>query len=78
MSTGSPSSAAMALTWIAVGVTIVLLALGVSWYGVSLDVHRRFWADIADRLHGPMTFRFYLQPAMALVAAIPDLSLIHI
>jgi len=72
MSTGSPSSAAMALTWIAVGVTIVLLALGVSWYGVSLDVHRRFWADIADRLHGPMTFRFYLQPAMALLAATPD------
>ena len=43
-----------------------------AWYGVSLEVHRRFWADIVDRLDGPMTFRFYLQPAMALLAAVPD------
>jgi hypothetical protein len=60
------------MTWLAVTLTVVLLALGAAWYGVSLEVHRRFWADIVDRLSGPMTFRFYLQPAMALLAAIPD------
>jgi hypothetical protein len=72
MSASAPSSVAMAMTWLSVALALVLLGLGAAWYGVSFDVHRRFWADIADRLHGPMTFRFYLQPAMALLAAIPD------
>ncbi len=39
---------------------------------LSTEVHHRFWADILDRIHGPMTFRFYLQPTMALLAALPD------
>jgi hypothetical protein len=72
MTTGAPSNLAMAMTWLAVALAAALLALGALWYGVSLEVHRRFWTDIADRLHGPMAFRFYLQPAMALLAAIPD------
>jgi len=72
VSTSTPATLSTAMTWIAVTLAVVMLGLGVAWYGVSLDVHRRFWADIADRLHGPMTFRFYLQPAMALIAAIPD------
>lgn len=72
MTTSTPSMLSVAMTWLAVILTIVLLALGAAWYGVSLDVHRRFWANIADRVHGPMTFRFYLQPAMALLAAVPD------
>jgi hypothetical protein len=72
MSTNAPSTLATAMTWIAVALAVVMLGLGAVWYGVSFDVQRRFWADIADRLHGPMTFRFYLQPAMALIAAIPD------
>jgi hypothetical protein len=72
MSMGAPSTVATAMTWLAVTLAVVMLALGTAWYGISLDVNRRFWADIADRLHGPMTFRFYLQPAMALLAAIPD------
>jgi hypothetical protein len=72
VSTSTPATLSTALTWIAVTLAVVMLGLGGAWYGVSLDVHRRFWADIADRLHGPMTFRFYLQPAMALIAAIPD------
>ena len=60
------------MTWFVLALAGCLLVFGVSWYGLSLDVHRRFWMDIADRIHGPMTFRFYLQPAMALIAAIPD------
>ena len=72
MNASAPATLSTAMTWIAVTLAVVMLGLGVAWYGVSLDVHRRFWADIADRLHGPMTFRFYLQPAMALIAAIPD------
>jgi hypothetical protein len=72
MNAGAPTTLSVAMTWLAVTLTVVLLALGAASYGISLEVHRRFWADIADRLHGPMTFRFYLQPAMALLAAIPD------
>jgi hypothetical protein len=72
MTAEGPSTLSIAMTWLAVAVSIGLIALGVAWYGFSLDVHQRFWSDIADRVHGPMTFRFYLQPAMALLAAIPD------
>ncbi|UPK08257.1 hypothetical protein IVB05_28800 [Bradyrhizobium sp. 170] len=63
---------ARAMTWLVVVLTIILLTLGVYWYGWSTEVHRRFWADIYDRIHGPMTFRFYLQPAMAALAALAD------
>lgn len=33
------------------------------------DIFSRFWGELTGRLHGPMTFRFYLQPAMAAFAA---------
>jgi hypothetical protein len=72
MSTSAPSPLSTATTWLAVLLVVVLLVLGVAWYGVSFDVQRRFWADITDRVHGPMTFRFILQPIMALLAAVPD------
>jgi hypothetical protein len=72
MRDGAPSTLAVAMTWMALILTCALLALGGYRYGFSLDVHQRFWSDIADRIHGPMTFRFYLQPTMALIAAIPD------
>ena len=61
-----------AMTWFVGGLCALLLVLGISWYGWSIEIHRRFWADIFERVHGPMTFRFYLQPTMALLAAIPD------
>lgn len=60
------------MTWIVVTLTVVLLLLGILVHGFSAEVHQRFWADIFGRVHGPMTFRFFLQPTMALVAALPD------
>jgi hypothetical protein len=60
------------MTWFVVGLAALLLILGIYWYGWSMEVHRRFWTDLFDRIHGPMTFRFYLQPVMALLAALPD------
>jgi hypothetical protein len=62
----------MALTWLALAAAVVLLLLGIALHGFSLDVNQRFWTDIAGRLHGPMTFRFILQPVMAFIAALPD------
>ncbi|TXI06260.1 MAG: hypothetical protein E6Q76_09995, partial [Rhizobium sp.] len=35
------------------------------------SVNPNFWNHIFDRIGGPMTFRFILQPGMALIAAIP-------
>jgi hypothetical protein len=60
------------MTWLAVGLSLAMIALGTYWYGLSLEVQQRFWGNIADRLHGPMTFRFYLQPTMAFLAALAD------
>lgn len=70
--TGAPSALARALTWLLLALTVILLVMGVAWYGFSAKVHHRFWQDIVDRAHGPMTFRYYLQPAMAALAALPD------
>jgi hypothetical protein len=71
--TAAPISAfARAMTWLVVALSVTLLVLGIYWHGWSIEVHRRFWADIFERIHGPMTFRFYLQPVMALLAAVPD------
>jgi hypothetical protein len=60
------------MTWLAVGLSAGLVALGFHWYGVSVEVRQRFWSDIFDRAHGPMTFRLYLQPLMAAIAALFD------
>ena len=69
---GQPSSLQRATLWLALVLTVLLLLLGIYWYGWSLAVHHRFWDDIAGRVSGPMTFRFFLQPVMALIAALPD------
>ena len=73
MTTADEASAGSRLmTWLVLSLAGVLLALGISWYGWSAEIHHRFWNDIVDRIHGPMTFWFYLQPIMAAVAALPD------
>jgi hypothetical protein len=72
MIAAGPSTLQRLTLWLALALTAVLLALGIAWYGFSLQVHQRFWSDIFGRVSGPMTFRFFLQPTMALIAAIPD------
>lgn len=36
------------------------------------DYLHRFWTDLLGRTEGPMTFRLFLQPVMALIAALHD------
>ena len=67
-----PSRLARAMTWAVLLISAVLVALGISWYGLSWQVQERFWANLFGRLQGPMTVRFYLQPALGLVAALQD------
>ncbi len=52
--------------------SIVLLALGLLWNGVSGEVFQRQWQDLTGRPGGPMSFRFILQPIMATIAAVHD------
>ncbi len=37
-----------------------------------LDYLQRFGSDLLGRTEGPMTFRFFLQPTMAFIAALHD------
>lgn len=49
-----------------------LIILGGFWYGASSEVLQRIWQDLTGRPGGPMSFRFFLQPAMAAIAATYD------
>ena len=49
-----------------------LVLLGLVIYGLPADVLDRVWKNIAERMGGPMAFRFTLQPCMAAIAALAD------
>jgi hypothetical protein len=51
---------------------IVCIVLDVAWHGVSVTALARMWQNILDRPGGPLTFRFILQPTMAMIAALHD------
>jgi hypothetical protein len=70
--TGAPSKSAIVQARVAILLIAGLLALGALWYGVSFENFNRLWRDLLDRPGGPMTFRFILQPAMAIIAALRD------
>lgn len=53
-------------------VALAFVLLGTFWYGVSSDVLQRLWQDLVERPGGPMSFRFILQPLMAVIAAAHD------
>lgn len=57
---------------LAVIIAVILVLLGLFWYGLSAEVHGRIWKDIFERPGGPMSFRFILQPIMATLAALHD------
>jgi hypothetical protein len=70
--TDAPSKSAVLTARVAVALLLGLVVLGVAWYGVSFEDLGRMWKDILARPGGPMTFRFILQPAMAIIAAARD------
>ncbi len=51
---------------------LLLFVVGVAWHGVTLETFQRIWIDLIERPDGPMSFRFILQPLMAVIAAILD------
>src|SRR5579863_3241105 len=70
--TNAPSKGAIVLARIAVLLLVGLIILSVAWYGISAESLGRLWTDVLDRPGGPMTFRFILQPTMAILAALRD------
>ena len=68
----APSRSQILLARVAVALIVGLAAAGVVWYGVSGRELERVWSSILARPGGPMTFRFVLQPAMAVLAALKD------
>lgn len=72
MSTAQVSGFARLLAWLAVAGAILFVVAGLAKYGLSAETHQRFWSDIVDRSRGPMTFRYFLQPTMAALAALWD------
>ena len=55
-----------------VALMLAFVVLGVVLYGFSAEVLERIWQNMIDRTGGPMTFRFFLQPIMASIAALYD------
>src|SRR3954453_23008968 len=51
---------------------VLLPVAGVLWYGIPVGVVLRIFRDLFNRPSEPMSFRFILQPVMALIAALRD------
>jgi hypothetical protein len=67
-----PSTSAIFQARLAALLLVGLVVLGAVWYGVSFEDFDRLWRDVLARPGGPMTFRFVLQPTMAIIAALRD------
>jgi hypothetical protein len=57
---------------VVIACTVLLIAAGVFWHGVTLATIERLWNSLFERSSGPLSFRFILQPSMAVIAAIRD------
>jgi hypothetical protein len=67
--TQTPTKTQILLARLAAGLIVAFAVLGVAMYGFSAEVRQRIWQNLLDRPSGPMTFRFFLQPIMAGIAA---------
>jgi hypothetical protein len=72
MSTDTASRSARMMAWLVVALAALFIVLGAAEYGFSPQVRARVWHDLFERFGGPMSFRFFLQPAMAAIAATVD------
>jgi hypothetical protein len=60
------------LAKLVIAICLVLFVGGLVWHGATFKAFERFWRDLVDRPDGPMSFRFVLQPMMAIIAAVRD------
>jgi hypothetical protein len=67
--TETPSKTQVLLARLAAALVVAFVLIGIAWNGLSAETLGRLWRNLLDRPFGPMTFRFFLQPIMAGVAA---------
>jgi hypothetical protein len=60
------------MAWSVVFLTAGFIFYGIYRHGFSWETHDRLWRDVFERVGGPMSFRFFLQPTMAAIAALHD------
>lgn len=72
VSSGAVTGLGRVMAWLVVILTAGFVLYGLLRHGLSWETQERLWRDVIDRSHGPMTFRFILQPAMATFAAFYD------
>lgn len=72
MKAAAASKSQLYLAQFVIAVAIALAVLAIAWYGLSAESYQRMLKDILARPGGPMTFRFILQPTMAVIAALHD------
>jgi hypothetical protein len=70
--TEPPSKTQILAARVAVALLLGSAVAGLIWHGVSNDELSRLWRNVVARPGGPMTFRFVVQPAMAVAAAWRD------
>ncbi len=68
----APSKTEILLARTALALLLAFALADVLWYGLSTHQLERLWRNIVARPGGPMTFRFVLQPTMAIIAALRD------
>ena len=68
----APSKSQILQARLALALLAALVVAGAVWYGITAADLERMWKDVLARPGGPMTFRFILQPVMAVVAALRD------
>lgn len=67
-----PTRFQLRLALLALVLVLLLLVIGAFSNGLLAFVQGRFWSDIVHRAGGPLSFRFYMQPTMAVLAALLD------
>jgi hypothetical protein len=70
--TQTASKTQILLARLAIVLVFAFAVFGLALYGFSAEVRQRLWQNLLDRPFGPMTFRFFLQPIMASIAAWRD------
>jgi len=70
--TETASKTQVLLARLAAVLIVAFVVAGAAWNGLSADVLQRVWRNLLERPFGPMTFRFFLQPIMAGIAASLD------
>jgi hypothetical protein len=58
------------LARLAIALLVLMTLAGVVWHGIKLENAERIWKNVLDRPHGPLSFRFFLQPSVAVIVAI--------